>query len=234
MIRLARAVIVVALVCSALVGCDRAAPPLENLRLTEFVPASGKGRVIIVLSGAFGPATYSFIPEQLAKQGYYAVLLAGTDFGPRAAGAGDNLRQIILKTQQSPHAVPGKVAVMGFSAGGGAALAHATSLADLVAVVVDYYPATKSLPDQAEVVRRWNVPTVVFAGDDDSNGCCMIYTIKAMVASAKDRGAPVELVDYPGANHDFILPPPFLKQDAAADAWQRALTALHQHLGSTS
>jgi dienelactone hydrolase len=232
--RMARAVTVVALLCAALVGCDRPAPPLENIRLTEFLPASGKGRVIIVLSGAFGPAMYSFVPEQLAKQGYYAVLLAGTDFGPRSAGAGDNLRQIILQAQQSPHAVQGKVAVMGFSAGGGAALAFATSLVDLVAVVVDYYPATKSIPDRDDVVRRWNVPTVVFAGDADSNGCCMINTITAMATSAKDRGAPVELVVYPNVNHDFILPPPFLKQDAAADAWQRALAALRQHLGSTS
>jgi dienelactone hydrolase len=232
MIRMARAAAFMVLLCTALLGCDRAAPPLENIRLTEFVPPSGKGRVVIVLSGAFGPATYSFIPEQLAKQGYFAVLLAGTDFGPRAAGAGDNLRQIIFKSQQSPHAIPGKVAVMGFSAGGGAALTYATSLQDLVAVVVDYYPATRSIPDQADIVRRWNVPTVVFAGDADSNGCCMIYTIKAMAASAKDRGAPVELVVYPGANHDFILPPPFLKQEAAADAWQRTLTALRQHLGA--
>jgi dienelactone hydrolase len=224
----------VVLLCAALVGCDRAAPPLENLRHTEFVPASGKGRVIIVLSGAFGPEAYSFIPERLAKQGYYAVLLAGTDFSPRAAGAGDNLRQIILQAQQSPHAVQGKVAVMGFSAGGGAALEYATSLADLVAVVVDYYPATKSISDQADVIRRWNVPTVVFAGEADSNGCCMIHTIRAMAASAKDRGAPVELVVYPDTNHDFILPPPFTKPDAAADAWQRTLAALRQYLGSTS
>lgn len=221
------------LLSAGLAGCVRTAPPLDNIGLTEFVPPSGKGRVIIVLSGAFGPAMYSFVPQELAKEGYYAVLLAGTNFSPKAAGASDNLRQIILRAQQSPHALQGKVAVMGFSAGGGAALAYATSLSDLVSVVVDYYPATNSIPDQADVVRRWNVPTVVLAGDADNNGCCMINTIREMVGSAKDRGAPVELVVYPGANHDFILPMR-LKQDAAADAWQRALAALHQHLGSTS
>lgn len=69
MMRMARAVPVMALLSARLVGCHRAAPPMEQLGLTEFVPPSGKGHVIIVLSGADGPAMYAFIPRQLAKRG---------------------------------------------------------------------------------------------------------------------------------------------------------------------
>jgi dienelactone hydrolase len=221
---------VLALLSSGMMGCSRVAPPLENVAYTEFVPSAGQGQLVVVLAGAFGPQAYTFFPAELAKLGYYAVLFAGTDFGSQATGARDNLRQIILLAQHSPHATQGKVAVIGFSAGGGAALTYATSISDLISVVVAYYPATRAIPDKEDVIRRWEVPTLVFAGDaDNEGGCCMIDTIRTMAASARDRGAPVELVVYHGAGHDFILGGHFLKRDAADDAWQRTLAALHQH-----
>ncbi len=225
-----KALVVLALLSTGLLGCTRVAPPLENVAYTEFVPPAGQGQLVVVLSGAFGPQAYTFFPAELARLGYYAVLFAGTDFGSQAPGAGDNLRQIILRAQHSPHATQGKVAVIGFSAGGGAALMYATSMADLVSVVVAYYPATRAIPDKADLIRRWEVPSLVFAGDaDNNNGCCMIDTIRTMVASARDRGAPVELVVYHGAGHDFIFGGHFLQKDAADDAWQRTLAALRQH-----
>lgn len=237
--------ILVALVflSAGMVGCASDAPPLENVRSSEFVPPAGQGPVVFVLSGRAGPTAYTFIPGELARLGYYAVLLDGRDFPVTDAKAGENLRQLIVLAQHSPHASTGprasigphasigKVAVVGASAGGGAALAYATSLTDLVSVVVDYYPATRSIRDKADVVRRWTVPSLVFAGDADNNGCCMIGTITAMVASAKARGAPVELVVYPGADHDFIWGVHY-KRDAAEDAWQRTLVALLQHRGA--
>jgi dipeptidyl aminopeptidase/acylaminoacyl peptidase len=227
-----KALVVPALLSTGLVACTRVAPPLENVAYTEFVPSAGQGQVVVVLSGAFGPQAYAFFPAELVKLGYYAVLFRGTDFGSQATGARDNLQQVILRAQHSPHATPGKVAVIGFSAGGGDALAYATSMSDLVSVVVAYYPATSGIPDKADVIRRWEVPSLVFAGDaDNNNGCCMIDTIRTMVASARDRGAPVELVVYHGAGHDFILGGHFLKKDAADDAWQRTLAALREHFG---
>jgi dienelactone hydrolase len=221
-----------AILVLGLVGCTHPAPPLEKVRSTEFVPAAGQGRVVIVLSGVYGPTAYSFFPEELARHGYYAVLFNGPDFSAKATGASDNLRQVISLAQRSPHAMPGRVAVIGFSAGGGGALEHATSQSDLVSVVVGYYPQTNTIYDKEEMVRRWNVPAVVFAGDADSNGCCMIDTIRSMVASAKDRGASVELVVYPGAGHDFILRGYKLNKEQAGDAWQRTLDALRRYLGT--
>jgi dipeptidyl aminopeptidase/acylaminoacyl peptidase len=222
--------VVLAILSAGPVGCTPDAPPLENIRYSEFVPPAGQGPVVIVLSGRAGPGVYSFIPRELVRLGYYVVLFNGPDFPATDAKSGENLRHLIVLTQHSSHARPGKIAVIGASAGGGAALAHATSLSDLVSVVVDYYPATRSIPDKADVIRRWGVPTLVFAGDADNNGCCMIDTIRTMVAAAKDRGAPVELVVYSGADHDFIWGAHY-KRDAAEDAWQRTLTALRQHVG---
>jgi pimeloyl-ACP methyl ester carboxylesterase len=213
-------------------GCGRVAPPLESVGYTEFLPPHGQGPVAIVLSGSFGPQAYAFYPAEIAKLGYYAVLFAGPDFSARATGARDNLRQFILRAQRAPHVIQGKVAVIGFSSGGGAALAYATSMSDLVSVVVAYYPATNVIADKADVIRHWEVPTLVFAGDADiEQGCCMIDTIRTMAASARDRGAPVELVVYPGAGHDFIFPGHYIGRDDADDAWQRTVAALHQHFG---
>jgi dienelactone hydrolase len=223
--------VALALLSAGPVGCAPAAPPFENVMYAEFVPSAGHGPVVVVLSGRAGPGVYSFIPRELATLGYYAVIVYGVDFPVSDAKAGENLRQLIVLAQRSPYADEGKVAVIGASAGGGAALTYATSLADLVSVVVDYYPATRSIPDKADVVRRWTVPTLIFAGDADNNGCCMIDTIRTMVVSAKDRGAPVELVVYSGADHDFILQTHY-KQDAAEDAWARTLAALHRHVGT--
>jgi dienelactone hydrolase len=208
------------------------APSLDRVQYYEYPPPSGQGRVVIVLSGSHGPPLYTYFPNQLAHyHGYDAVLLDGKQFHPYATGAAENLRQTILRAQRSPHASPGKVAVIGLSAGGGDVLAYASTMPDLVSMVVAYYPDTRAIPDKADVVRRWEVPTLVFAGTNDGNPCCAIDTIRAMVASAKDRGAPVELVAYPGAGHGFNLAGTVYSPVAAEDSWQRTLAALRQHLG---
>lgn len=220
-----RALAVLALFGIGLLGC--AAPSPENVVGYEFAPPAGQGRVVIVLSGAFGPGMHSAFPAELAKAGYYAVLFDGRDFSPRRPGAGDNLRQVIPRAQRSPRASPGKVAVIGFSIGGGGALAYATSLPNLVAVVVAYYPVADRFADRDAVVRHWNVPTVMLAGESDQT--CRIEVVRTLAASLKERGAPAELVAYPGTGHDFNLSVD-LNKSAADDAWQRTLVA---HVRST-
>jgi len=169
--------------------------------------------------------------------GYYVVLTDGHAFPAGDVGGGENLQRMIREAQNSPHALPGKVGVVGLSLGGGDVLVHASTLPSLVSVVVAYYPDTKSIRDKEDLVGRWAVPTLVFAGDKDNDpeqyGCCMVDTIKAMAAAAKDRGAPLDLIVYPGARHAFNLPV-VQKFDRAAteDAWQRTLLALQQNLRS--
>jgi dienelactone hydrolase len=88
----------------------------------EFYPPSGKGRATVVVSGHTGPGNYAYFAKDLAAQGYYVVLVDGNDFFTKALSKNDvgrnQLRGVILRAQQSPHALPGKVAVVGFFQGG--------------------------------------------------------------------------------------------------------------------
>ncbi|WP_158927855.1 dienelactone hydrolase family protein [Acidisphaera sp. S103] len=239
-----KAFIVLALLNTGLMGCSphtdappplegllwRDATPLEHVRYQEFVPPAGQGRVVIVLGGLHGPVAYSNYAREFASLGYYAVLFDANDFPRWDVKGGENLRQAIINAQHSPHAIPGKVAVVGFSLGGGTAIVHANTQPDLISMVVAFYPGTRFIPDKEALIDRWKVPTLVFAGDADNyDHCCMIETITKMAAYAKDHGAPFELVVYPGAEHGFMTVN--YKSYAATDSWQRTLVALNQRLG---
>lgn len=122
---------------------------------TAYVPASGKGPAVIVLSGASGPRFYEAFAAALAKEGFYAVLLDGNDVSRDAQGAA-RLRSAIERAQSAPHVVPGKVAVVGFSLGGGAALVHA------IATVVSSKKRGQSKPQHTSSAppSRWlPIPT---------------------------------------------------------------------------
>lgn len=224
--------VALAMLGAGLVGCALT----DWAPYDEFVPPGGQGPVVLLISGSSGPHNYVFLANDLASRGYFVVLCDGHAFPVDDVAGGENLRRMILQAQQSPHAAPGKIGVIGLSLGGGDVLVHASTLPDLVSAVVAYYPATNHIENKEDLVHRWDVPTLVFAGDKDNapeqQGCCMIDTIKAMAASAKDRGAPVDLVVYPGAQHGFNLPIPHkFDRDATDDAWRRAIAALRQNLG---
>ena len=95
-----------------------------------------------MISGQSGTPNYRKYSAQIASLGYYTVLVDGKDILTRQQDGAQNLKTVIARAQASPNAVPGKVAVVGFSQGGGGALAHATGLPELVSTVVAYYPAT--------------------------------------------------------------------------------------------
>lgn len=222
--------VALALLCAGLTGCALT----DWSAYEEFTPPSGQGPAIILLSGSSGPSTYVFFAKNLAAQGYYVTLFNGHSFLAGDVRGDENLRQMILQVQHSPHAAPGKVGAIGLSLGGGDVLVHASTQPDLVSVVVAYYPATGAIENKEDLVRRWAAPTVVFAGDSDNavgqHGCCLIGTIEAMAASAKARGAPFDLVVYPHAGHGFNLGFGNFDRYATEDAWQRTLAALHQNL----
>ena len=96
---------------------------------TAYAPASGIGPVVLVISGQTGPNSYQTYASDLAGLGYYSVLLTGKDIlNPELTGEA-NLKKAIARAQGSPNALKGKVAVIGFSLGGGGALYNATPLA---------------------------------------------------------------------------------------------------------
>ncbi len=203
----------------------------------SYTPPSGRGPIVILLSGLDGPERYRTYAADIAQLGYYAVLLDGKDFNPHpAAGLGgaaaDNLRRAIMKVQSSPKALPGKVAVIGFSLGGGAALSYAAGMPDLVSAIVAYYPMTMHVSNMRIFVAQFQVPILVLAAErDTSKNCCLIGSMRDMEAAAKEWGKPFELVVYPKAYHlfNFAIKKQVYRPEDAADAWQRTTKMLSQH-----
>ncbi len=136
----------------------------EGPAQTAYAPPEKPGPVIIVISGQSGPDSYQSYASELSKLGYYTVLLTGKDILNSELTGEANLKKAIDRAQRSPHAVPGKTAVIGFSLGGGGALYNATPLSDLVSVVVAYYPYTKTWANKMGwFVKRFQVPMLVMA-----------------------------------------------------------------------
>src|SRR3954462_3274983 len=88
----------------------------------EFVPKSGRGPVVVVISGATGVPYYWSYAQRVSELGYYTVLIDGKDILTRGEDGAANLRAVIATAQVSPHATPGKAMLIGFSQGGGGIL----------------------------------------------------------------------------------------------------------------
>jgi dienelactone hydrolase len=227
----------VALPAFALEGVFTDADP-NGPAQTAYAPDSGVGPIIIVISGRTGPNSYQKFAADLAGLGYYSVLVSGKDIlNPEMTGEA-NLKKTIARAQGSPNAIKGKVAVIGFSLGGGGALYNATPLADLVSMVVAYYPYTKSwVTKMPWFVKRFRVPVLVMPGGKDRYmDCCVIESMRDMEAAAKQTGAKFELVEYPDANHGFNLetgangePVGAYRRSDDRDAWHRTVEMLKQY-----
>ncbi len=196
----------------------------------EIPPPQGKGPVVVVVSGALGAAHYEPPAQKIAAMGYDVVLLDG----PSLEGShGQALHDAIVAAQSAAHGQLGKVAVVGFSLGGGMALAYASQWPDLVNGVVAWYPLTTPIKDPSSFVTKIQVPVLMFAGAQDSyEGCCLIATANALAAAAAAANAPLTVVTYPNAGHDFIFEGEDYDPQAAPDSWQRAQAALAKYFGS--
>jgi len=203
----------------------------EGPAQTAHIPAKVPAPVVILLSGQSGPTNYQSYAAEVARLGYYAVLLDGKDILTRAQDGRANLQKAITRAQASPNALPGKVAVIGFSQGGGGALNAAAGMPDLVSTVVAYYPATSWSQNLAGVVKRFKVPVLVLAGERDTyQNCCLIEHMRTMETAAQESGAAFELVVYPQADHNFNLKSNNYRSDDAADAWRRTREKLNQYV----
>jgi dienelactone hydrolase len=201
----------------------------------EYEPPKGKGRVVVVVSGHSGPGNYAYVAEDFAEQGYYAVLVDGNDFWVKSGGSEARLKGVITRSQQSPHALPGKVAVVGFSRGGASTLTYATRMPELVSAVVVYYPGTQHITNPDNFVSKIKVPTLMFAGGRDTyKNCCRIETAWKLADAAKKSEGKVmlEVFEYPYAEHGFTIKSSkaWLPIDTA-DAFRRTLSHLRQYSG---
>jgi dienelactone hydrolase len=193
----------------------------------EYPPPSGKGPVVVVISGQMGPPHNDIEARRLASLGYDVTLLDGNSM----QGRGSALRAAIQQAQSSVHALPGKVAVIGFSLGGGVALAFASHWPELVASVVAWYPATKFIHDPQSFAAGVAAPVLIFAGGQDHyEDCCLIETAEALASAASAAHTPLEVVTYPDAGHDFMFPGPAFDATASSDSWRRVTERLTQTL----
>ncbi len=201
----------------------------------EYEPPNGKGRVVVVVSGQTGPGNYAYYAKDLAEKGYYAVLVDGNDFWVKGGGGEALLKGVITRAQQSPHALPGKVAVIGFSLGGASSLTYATRMQELVSAVVVSYPATYYITDADAFVSKIKVPTLMFAGGRDTyKNCCLIETARKLASAAKTSGGKVmlEVVEYPDADHGWTIRSlRSYRGDYTADGFRRTLDHLRQNSG---
>jgi len=198
----------------------------------EFPPPQGKGRVVVVVSGMSGPAHYATVTREIAQLGYDAVLFDGNAI---EGTHGDGLKTAIQQAQKMPHALPGKVAVLGFSLGGGLSLYYGTQWPDLVAGAVVWYPATTFIKDVPGFVRRLRVPVLMFAGEKDTyRGCCLVATARNLAEAAKASGQPFELITYPKTEHDFVKGGSHYNSDSYSDALQRTASKLKEYLGNSA
>jgi dienelactone hydrolase len=187
-----------------------------------FAPTTGSGPGVLLISGVSGTAMYQDFGRAVADLGYTAILVSGKDVSNQPGESAENLRKIFASIRSDSRVKPGKIAVVGFSLGGGGALLHAANQPELVSAVAAYYPAVIRLPSIADTARRVTVPTLILAGEKDRfNNCCLIESIREFEAAAKAGERPVTVVTYPEAEHAFNLKVPMFRPDDAADAWSR-------------
>jgi dienelactone hydrolase len=195
----------------------------------EFPPPQGKGRVVVVASGLSGPPHYAKVARDIAALGYDAVLFDGAAMEHTH---GDAVHAAILQAQQMPHALPGKVALVAFSAGGGEALYYSTQWPNLVVGAIVWYPATSFIKNVPGFVDRLQVPVLMFVGEKDHyrDGCCTANNARVLAAAAKAAGKPLELYAYDKADHDFVRDGAHYNAEADADAFQKTADRLKQWL----
>ncbi len=196
----------------------------------EFPPPQGKGRVVVIASGMSGPEHYKEVASEIAKLGYDAVLFDGRE---EENTHGQGVRRDIAAAIAMPHALPGKVALVGFSLGGGEQMFWGTQSSDQVAGAIVWYPANAFIRDVSGFANRLAVPVVVFAGGKDHfrNGCCTADKDSALEQAVKSAGKSFDLTIYPDADHDFVKGGDHYNAKDYGDALQKTAAALKTYLG---
>jgi dienelactone hydrolase len=197
----------------------------------EFPPPQGKGRLVVLAYGLAGADHYTDVAADIAKLGYDVVYFDG---GAEENTAGKGVLRDIDKARTMPHARPGKVALVGFSIGGGMALYYGSQLPDDVAGVVAWFPENAFIKNVPGFAGHLQVPVVAFAGGmDHSHGdCCAAGKDLLLQQAAKSAGKSFDLTVYPDADHDFNKGGSNYNPKDYTDALQRTADALKMFLAN--
>jgi carboxymethylenebutenolidase len=179
--------------------------------------------------------------NQLAGQGY-AVLAADLYGGkvadkPDAAnalmeaalkdndGTGANLRQAHAYLKEQIKAT--RVGTIGWCFGGAMSLRAALTVPEQVDATVIYYGFVGAF--SADELKKLKAPVLGLFGAADQG--IPVDEVKKFEETLKAQGKSVQIQVYDGAAHAFANPSGGnYKPDAAADAWQKALAFLAEHL----
>ena len=196
----------------------------------EFPPPQGKGRIVLVASGMSGPSHYEVVAKEIAQLGYDAVLFDGNAMENTN---GEGLRTAVQQAQQASHGLPGKIAIVGFSLGGGMALYYGVQMPEAVAGVVAWYPATNFIKNIPGWVTKVKVPVLMFAGEKDTfrDGCCLVQKAHVLEDAAKAGGLDFQLFTYPKTDHGFVKGGEHYNAQSDADAMEKTAAKLKLLLG---
>ena len=205
-------------------------PGPDGLTLTGWLyqPATpGPHRAVVALHGCAGLAGRDGLPsarhrdwgERWAAAGLVALFpdsFASRGLGPqcrvkeRAARASrervDDAEAALKFLAARPDVEAGSIALVGWSNGGSATLyavepRRAPAGVDFARAVV-FYPGCRALLQKGG--WRSRLPLLLLIGEADD--WTPAEPCAALIAAAKAKGDPVEIVTYPGAYHDFDHP----------------------------
>jgi carboxymethylenebutenolidase len=211
----------------------------------EYPTGAGKAPVVIVMQHGPGMDDWQrALADQLAMQGFIAVAadlysglgpnggnwdsFEGIDAALRAAGKlmpEEAIRRYKAAYEYGiklPRA-SGKVATVGFCAGGNYSFRFAGEVPEIDAAVVFY----GTQPD-ANIMSKIKAPILGFYGEDDAR---VTSTVESTVAAMKQQGKSYEPHIYPHATHGFLEFQDLAGNPAAtSDSWARTIAFLNQHL----
>jgi carboxymethylenebutenolidase len=206
------------------------------------VPESGSGAGLIVIQEWWGLVPHiKNVCERFAAEGFVALapdLYHGrTTTSPDEAGkmmmalnidqAEKDLRGAIEYLLAHESVVGERVGTVGFCMGGALSLYAASKNEQVGACVVFYGGHPKVKPD----LENMRAPLLgIYAERDDFATPALARELEAKL---KSLGKSVEIHVYDDADHAFFNDerPEVFNAEAAADAWQRTIRFLREHLG---
>jgi carboxymethylenebutenolidase len=211
----------------------------------EYPAGSGKAPVVIVMQ--HGPGLDDWqraLADQLALQGFIAVAadlysglgpnggnwdsFEGTDAALRAAGKLTPEEAIRRYKAAYDYGMKltrasGKVASLGFCAGGTYSFRFAGEVPEINAAVVFY-----GTQPSADIMAKIKAPVLGFYGEDDAR---VTSTVDPTISAMKQQGKSYEPHIYPHATHGFLEFQDLAGNPAAtADSWARTIAFLNERL----
>jgi carboxymethylenebutenolidase len=204
-------------------------------------PEQGSGPGVIVIQEWWGLADHiKDVCDRFAAEGFVALapdLYHGKlTKSPDQAGklmmalrideAEQDLSAAVAYLETQDSTTSAKLGVVGFCMGGQLALYTATKNSKIGACVVFYGIHPKVKPD----LPNLHAPVLgIFGENDHSVPPTVVHELERRL---KDLGKQVEMKLYENADHAFFndTRPEVYNAEAAADAWQRTLAFLRQHL----